>query len=180
VKLGYERVSTADQDPQGQLRALENAGCDQIWTGQASGVATARPELTDLLMRARAGDVLVVWRLDRIGRSLQHLIQFTQDVDERGIQFHSLTEGIDTTTASGELLFNSMGSLAQFEHALIKERTQAGLAAARAKGRIGGRPSALTPQVRAAIIDLRDKGKNIGEIASTLQISKASVYHALS
>lgn len=180
MKLGYARISTADQDPQGQLLALEAAGCDQVWTEQASGVATARPELTDLLMRARAGDVLVVWRLDRIGRSLKHLIEFTQDLEERGIQFHSLTEGIDTTTASGELLFNIMGSLAQFEYALIKERTHAGLAAARAKGRVGGRPSVLTPPVRAAIVDLRDQGKNTGQIAQTLRISKASVYRALS
>ena len=179
VKLGYARISTSDQDPQGQLLALENAGCDQVWTEQASGVATARPVLKDLLEHARAGDMLVVWRLDRIGRSLQHLIQFTNNLDQRRIQFHSLTEGIDTTTASGELLFNIMGSLAQFEHALIKERTHAGLAAARAKGRIGGRPSVLTPPVRTAIVDLRDQGQNVPQIARTLRISKASVYRAL-
>jgi len=180
VKLGYARISTADQDPQGQLLALENAECDQVWTEQASGVASARPQLRDLLDHARTGDVLVVWRLDRIGRSLQHLIQFTQDLDKRGIQFHSLTEGIDTTTASGQLLFNIMGSLAQFEHALIKERTHAGLEAAQAKGRRGGRPPVLTPQVRKTIIDLRDNGQNVPDIARTLRISKASVYRACS
>jgi len=144
-RLGYARVSTLEQDPGSQLAALDEAGCQEVFTDHASGLLTERPELTRLLEQLRKGDELVVWRLDRLGRSTSHLFHLIAELGERGVGFRSLTEAIDTTTLTGRLLFGIMASLAAFERDLIRERTMAGLAAARAGGRVGGRPPIMTP-----------------------------------
>jgi DNA invertase Pin-like site-specific DNA recombinase len=145
-RLGYARVSTLEQDPAAQLDALAAAAVDQVFLDQASGALTERPELIRLLAQIRPGDTLVVWRLDRLGRSTSHLIQTVTELGERGIGFLSLTEAIDTTTSAGRLLFGILASLAAFERDLIRERTMAGLTAARARGNLSGRPSRMTPE----------------------------------
>jgi DNA invertase Pin-like site-specific DNA recombinase len=145
-RLGYARVSTLEQDPPAQLDALAAAAVDQVFLDQASGALTERPELIRLLAQIRPGDTLVVWRLDRLGRSTSHLIQTVTELGERGIGFLSLTEAIDTTTSAGRLLFGILASLAAFERDLIRERTMAGLTAARARGNLSGRPSRMTPE----------------------------------
>jgi DNA invertase Pin-like site-specific DNA recombinase len=171
--IGYARVSTLDQNPQLQLDAL--AGCDRVFTDHASGKNTDRPELTKALDHVREGDTLVVWKLDRLGRSLPDLINVVSGLGERGVQFKSLTEGIDTTTASGRLLFHIMGSLAEFERDLIRERTRAGLAAAAKVGRRGGRPSTVTPLQRR-IIREQWGTTSVGEIVGATGLSRATVY----
>src|SRR5947209_2225072 len=140
MQIGYARISTGEQTLDLQLDALQAAGCGKVFTDTASGAKTERPGLTDALSHLRAGDVLVVWRLDRLGRSLRDLIDRLLDLDQRGVGFKSLTESIDTTTPGGKLIFHLFGALAEFERDLIRERTNAGLAAARARGRLGGRP----------------------------------------
>src|ERR671919_922476 len=142
--LGYARVSTTDQPPQLQVDALEHAGCYRVFTETASGALTDRPTLTQLLDQLRPGDTLVVWKLDRLGRSLRHLVDTVTGLADRGIGFHSLQEAIDTPAPGGKLVFHVFAALAEFERDLIRERTAAGLAAARARGRRGGRPSVLT------------------------------------
>jgi DNA invertase Pin-like site-specific DNA recombinase len=142
--IGYARVSTHDQTLNLQKDALEKAGCTKIFTDTASGAKTERKGLEEALNYVRKGDTLVVWRLDRLGRSLPHLITTMTALEERGIGFKSLTENIDTTTSGGKLIFHIFGALAEFERNLIRERTQAGLIAARARGKTGGRPNALT------------------------------------
>ncbi len=176
---GYARVSTLDQDPQLQLDALQRAGVDRIFTDHASGTATARPQLDALLERAGAGDTIVVWRLDRLGRNMKHLLDLVTDLEARNVGLRSLNEHLDTTTANGRLIFAVMAALAEFEAALLRERTQAGLAAARAQGRVGGRPPALTKAAKSAAIDLRDQGRTVPEIAELLKVSRATVYRAL-
>lgn len=138
--LGYARVSTGDQDAQLQHDALTAAGCYRIFTDTASGALQLRPELGKLMDQLRPGDTLVVWRLDRLGRSIRHLIDQLSELQERGIEFRSLQENIDTSSPGGRLVFHIFASLAEFERDLIRERTNAGLAAARARGRTGGRP----------------------------------------
>src|SRR5215211_7817032 len=138
--IGYARVSTHDQTLHMQRDALEKAGCEQIFTDQVSGTKTERKGLTEALSHLRSGDILVVWRLDRLGRSLRHLIETVTELQERGIGFKSLQESIDTTTSGGKLVFHIFGALAEFEREIIRERTQAGLQAARSRGRSGGRP----------------------------------------
>jgi len=177
--LGYARVSTTDQDPQLQLDAMHKAGCDRIYTDHASGAATARPRLDELLGHARRCDTIVVWRLDRLGRSMKHLIDLVGELQDRGVGLRSLNEQIDTTTATGRLTFHIFSALAEFERGLLSERTQAGLQAARARGRVGGRPRALTAHAQKAVIDLRRKGKTVTDIAATLRVSRATVYRAL-
>jgi DNA invertase Pin-like site-specific DNA recombinase len=145
-KLGYARVSTLDQDPALQHDALTGAGCARIFVDKASGKLESRPALDNLLEQARPGDTVVVWRLDRLGRSLKHLLETVSGLEQRGVAFVSLTEQIDTSTPGGRLIFHVFGALAEFEAALIRERTQAGLAAARARGRTGGRPTVWTPE----------------------------------
>ena len=176
---GYARVSTLDQDPQLQLDALQRAGVDRIFTDHASGTATARPQLDALLERAGAGDTIVVWRLDRLGRNMKHLLDLVTDLEARNVGLRSLNEHLDTTTANGRLIFAVMAALAEFEAALLRERTQAGLAAARAQGRVGGRPPAPTTDATSAAIDLRDQGRTVPEIAELLKVSRATVYRAL-
>src|SRR5918999_696805 len=142
--IGYARVSTQEQTLNLQKDALEQAGCNKIFTDTASGAKTERIGLDEALAYVRNGDTLVVWRLDRLGRSLPHLIDTMTNLEERGIGFKSLTENIDTSTSGGKLIFHIFGVLAEFERNLIRERTSAGLTAARARGKTGGRPTALT------------------------------------
>jgi DNA invertase Pin-like site-specific DNA recombinase len=178
--IGYARVSTHDQTLNLQQDALTKAGCSKLFTDTASGAKTERKGLEAALTYVRKGDTLVVWRLDRLGRSLPHLIATMTDLEERGIGFKSLTENIDTTTSGGKLIFHIFGALAEFERNLIRERTQAGLIAARKRGRIGGRPKALTPRQISIAQSLYDDPTNsIEEICWTLKISKATLYHAL-
>src|ERR687896_586764 len=174
--IGYARVSTHEQTLNLQRDALEQAGCNKIFTDTASGAKTERIGLDEALAYVRNGDTLVVWRLDRLGRSLPHLIDTMTNLEERGIGFKSLTENIDTSTSGGKLIFHIFGVLAEFERNLIRERTSAGLAAARARGRIGGRPKALTPEQRRIAQDLYEKRHSIAEICRTLKIAKATLY----
>ena len=178
MHLGYARVSTGDQDTKLQTDALERAGCTRIFREKASGAKTDRPELACLIDTLRKGDVIVVWKLDRLGRSLPHLIATIEELGARGVGFRSLTEAIDTTSSSGKLLFHIMGALATFERDLIRERTMAGLAAARALGRFGGRPKALSPAdletARAAIA----AGEDIGVVAKRVGVSRTTLYAA--
>jgi DNA invertase Pin-like site-specific DNA recombinase len=178
--LGYARVSTADQTAALQQDALTAAGCSRIFTDQASGATTERPALTDLLDHLRPGDTLVVWRLDRLGRSLPHLLSVVTGLAERGVGFRSLTEAIDTTTAGGRLVFSIFGALAEFERELIRERTQAGLSAARARGRVGGRPAKLTnDQVRTARKLYESRDMTVEEIGHVLGVSRSTINRAV-
>src|SRR5271165_4972179 len=175
--IGYARVSTSDQTLALQLDALTKAGCAKIFTDTASGAQTERPGLNQALSYVRPGDTLVVWRLDRLGRSLKDLIERITELQSRNIGFKSLTEAIDTTTSGGKLIFHIFGALAEFERELIRERTQAGLSAARARGRTGGRPKALSGQKVVMAQKLyRDKSNSIGEICKTLNIARATLY----
>jgi len=179
--LGYARVSTAEQNPDLQVDELTEAGCWKVWTDHASGALDRRPQLEEVLGQLRPGDTLVVWRLDRLGRSLRHLIEVVTRLDERGVGFRSLRESIDTTTAGGRLVFHLFGALAQFEREIIRDRTVAGLAAARARGRVGGRPSKLSAeQVRQArrMYDAREL--TVEQIGAVLGVSRTSIYRALS
>lgn len=177
--LGYARVSTADQTLDLQSDALSAAGCSRIWTETASGATTSRPQLDDLFSHLRSGDTLVVWRLDRLGRSLPHLLQVVTDLEERGIGFRSVTEAIDTTTAGGKLVFSIFGALADFERNLIRERTSAGLAAARSRGRVGGRPRKMTSSRIAQARRMRDNGMSQVEIADILGVGRTTLYRYL-
>lgn len=179
--IGYARVSTADQTLALQRDALEKAGCERIFTDTASGAKAERIGLADAVAYAREGDVLVVWRLDRLGRSLKHLIETITSLNEQGIGFKSITESIDTTTSGGKLIFHIFGALAEFERDIIRERTQAGLTAARARGRKGGRPRVLTPKkAQMAQALYNDKTNTINDICRTLNISRATLYRYLS
>lgn len=183
--VGYARVSTSDQDVQLQVDALAAAGCvkSNIFIDHISGVRTERPGLDKCLVTLEAGDTLLVWRLDRLGRSMPHLVTLVEDLGKKGIGFKSLCDGaINTTTASGELIFNIFSSLAQFERRLIQERTRAGLEAARARGRKGGRKkiSSKNPKVLTAKKMHKNHGMSIDDICTTLNISRASFYRYLS
>ncbi|MBM7460785.1 recombinase family protein [Rhodococcus coprophilus] len=178
--LGYARVSTTDQTLDLQSDAPSAAGCSRIWTETASGATTARPQLDDLFSHLQAGDTLVVWRLDRLGRSLPHLLQVVTDLEDRGIGFRSVTESIDTTTtAGGKLIFSIFGALAEFERNLIRERTSAGLTAARARGRIGGRPPKMTTKKIKQAKLMRDNGMSQTEIAEILGVGRTTLYRHL-
>jgi DNA invertase Pin-like site-specific DNA recombinase len=177
--IGYARVSTQEQTLNLQRDALEKAGCTKIFTDAASGAKAERKGLDEALNYVRKGDTLVVWRLDRLGRSLPHLITTMTDLEERGIGFKSLTENINTTTSGGKLIFHIFGALAEFERNLIRERTQAGVTAARARGRKGGRPKALTGKQVGIAQDLYEKAHSIAEICRTLKISRATLYRAI-
>lgn len=178
--IGYARVSSTDQNLDLQVDALAAAGCTRVFTEKASGTLDERPELERMLDHLRAGDAVVVWRLDRLGRSLRHLIKVVSQLETRGVGFRSLTEGIDTGTAGGKLVFHLFGALAEFERALISERTVAGLAAARARGRKGGRPRKLSPEaVKVARAMYDEKQHTLATIAQTVGCSRATVYRAL-
>jgi DNA invertase Pin-like site-specific DNA recombinase len=175
--IGYARVSTLDQTLALQQDGLSAAGCEHIYTDTVSGSVTDRPGLTNALSHLRTGDTLVVWRLDRLGRSLPHLIEIIRQLQERGVGFRSLQEQIDTTTSGGKLVFHVFGALAEFERDLIKERTHAGLAAARARGRLFGRPRVLSPQQVKQLQTLAtDERNTVREICQTLGISRATFY----
>lgn len=173
--IGYSRVSTLDQDPALQLDALKAAGCKRIFTDKASGSLTSRPQLDRMLDHLRAGDTVVVWRLDRLGRSLRHLMEVVRDFDSREVGFRSLTEAIDTTTPGGKLVFHIFGALAEFERELIRERTRAGLAAAVARGRKGGRPTVMTAERLELARRLRSEGKSLKQIAGVLRVGASTV-----
>jgi DNA invertase Pin-like site-specific DNA recombinase len=171
TRVGYARVSTFDQSLVMQEDALKSVGCTKIFTDQASGAAYDRPGLADLLKFLREGDTLVVWKLDRLGRSLPHLIETVQELRDRGIAIRSIKENIDSATATGRMFLNMIAVLAEFERELISERTQAGLAAARARGRLGGRKPVLTKaQVNQAITLIND-GHKFMEVCATLGCS---------
>jgi DNA invertase Pin-like site-specific DNA recombinase len=178
--IGYARVSTTEQDPALQIDALQVAGCERIFTDHASGTVAERPELARALDYLRGGDVLVVWRLDRLGRSVKHLIDTIRELGERGVGFRSLTESLDTTTPGGRLLLHLLASFAEFEADLIRERTAAGIAAARAHGRRGGRPRVMTPdRVRIARELYDGRQHTVEAIAAAIGVSRATVYRAL-
>jgi DNA invertase Pin-like site-specific DNA recombinase len=177
MKIGYARVSTLEQNLALQQDALKAAGCEKVVVEKASGARADRSGLDRVRELLRPGDVLVVWRLDRLGRSLRHLIELLTELERAGIGFLSVTEAIDTTTSGGKLVFHIFGALAEFERNLIRERTKAGLEAARARGRKGGRRKKLGPQQRKLAVDLyRRKEHSIDEICRTVGISKPTLY----
>ncbi len=179
-KIGYARVSTVSQDEALQLDALQQAAVDRVFIDRASGSLQDRPGLLSALECARQGDSLVVWRLDRLGRSLRNLIDVVRDLDERGVALVSLTESLDTGTPGGRLVFHVFGALAEFERDLIRERTMAGLAAARARGRTGGRPTVWTEDKLKTARAMRESGDyDVTSIAKVLGVSRASVYRAV-
>lgn len=178
-RLGYARVSTADQTADAQSDALTAAGCSRVWIDVASGATTSRPQLTDLLTHLRPGDSLVVWRLDRLGRSLPHLLETVEALQDRGVELTSLTEAIDTSTSGGKLIFSIFGAIAEFERNLIRERTQVGLAAARARGKVGGRPPKMTPPKIRQAKRMRDTGMHLTEIAEVLGVGRTTLYRHL-
>ena len=175
--IGYARVSTGDQRLTLQIDALKEAGCDRIFEDLLSGASNNRPGLEQALEFARDGDMIVVWRLDRLSRSLRDLIDTVAMLKGRGVQLKSLKESIDTSSSSGQLIFHLFGALAEFERNLIKERTQAGLEAARARGRRGGRSPALDKNERALAVQLYDeKNHSIVQICKMMNISKPTLY----
>lgn len=174
--IGYARVSTQDQNPEFQIDALEKAGCEQIFQEKFTGKVRERPELSLCLRMLRKGDVLVVWKLDRLARSLRDLVEIVQDLSQREIGFKSLTESIDTTSPGGRLVFHIFGALAEFEHDLIRERTHAGLEAARARGRKGGRKCVMSDSdVRKAIAMLADPNITKTEVAAHFGVTRVTL-----
>jgi DNA invertase Pin-like site-specific DNA recombinase len=177
MRIGYARVSTGEQKLDLQLDALDDAECDRVYEEHTSGAARNRPELEKCMASLREGDTLIVWRLDRFGRSLKDLVSKMEELEEKGVDFVSLTEGIDTTTAQGRLTFHIFGALAEFERELAHERTMAGLRAARERGRVGGRPRALDeediPQVAAL---MKDPDVSVSQICDQFEISKPTLY----
>ncbi len=180
MRIGYARVSTEDQTLDLQLDALKADGCEAIYQEQASGKSAARAELENCLKAIRAGDSLVVWRLDRLGRNLADLVRIVNDLESRGVGFVSLTEQINTTSSSGKLVFHLFASLAEFERNLIKERTQAGLKAARARGRVGGRPTKLTGKDLAmAKALMADRNNDVGDVAKRFGVHRSTLYRVV-
>jgi DNA invertase Pin-like site-specific DNA recombinase len=178
--VGYARVSTQDQNPALQLDALKAAGCEKLFVEKASGAQRDRPELLAALEYLRAGDSLVVWKLDRLARSLKQLIETVELLESRSIGLRSLTEAIDTTTAGGKLVFHVFGALAEFERSIIRERTKAGLDAARARGKKGGRPPALVAKdLAAAKAMLSDPEITMEEVAKRLRVAPSTLYRHL-
>ncbi len=183
MRIGYARVSTQDQNPDLQLDALTEAGCEKVFHEKRSGASKERPELDKLLEHVRKGDVVVVWKLDRLGRSLKHLVELVGHLEEKGVGLMSLNDHIDTTTPTGKLTFHLFAALAEFERDIIRERTMAGLKAARARGRVGGRPKGLSKEAQdKAIIaeQLYNEGKlSVNAISGHLSISKRTLYRYL-
>jgi DNA invertase Pin-like site-specific DNA recombinase len=177
--VGYARVSTQDQNPDLQRDALAAVGCARVFEDAASGARADRPGLAEALDYVREGDVLVVWKLDRLGRSLSHLIETVAGLESKGVGFRSLTEAIDTTTPGGRLVFHLFGALGEFERDLIRERTRAGLAAAAARGRKGGRKPVATPERIARARAMIARGLTVREAAARLKIGKTALYAAL-
>jgi len=181
MRVGYARVSTSEQETHLQTDALEADGCEKVYQETASGAQRDRPELMKAIEFLRSGDVLVVWKLDRLARSLRQLIETVEDLQERDIGFVSLTEGIDTTSAGGKLIFHIFGALAEFEREMIRERTVAGLKSAKARGRTLGRPPALSEtQIKMARTMKAEGSLSSSEIAQQLGVSRATLYRVLS
>lgn len=175
--VGYMRVSTNEQNLALQRDALKAAGCERLYDDTCSGSVTERPGLTKALDHMRAGDALVVWKLDRIGRSLSHVVELVDGLQAKGIGLKVLTGGIDTTTSTGRLVFGIFATLAEFERDLIRERTMAGLAAARARGRNGGRPRLMTrAKLKTAMAMMADRGNVASDVAEQLGISISTLY----
>jgi DNA invertase Pin-like site-specific DNA recombinase len=178
MQIGYARVSTTEQDFRLQLDALRKAACTRVFEEKASGAKSDRPELAKLLDMCRKGDVIVVWKLDRLARSMRQLVETVQLLEERGVQLRSLTESIDTTSAGGKLTFHIFGALAEFERSLIRERTLAGLAAARARGIYGGRPPKLSADDAAMARKLLKDGEPFDDLMRRFKVSRATLYNA--
>lgn len=179
MKYGYARVSTSDQNLDLQIRALEQVDCDRIFKDEISGAAVNRTALDELLNILAPGDEVVVWKLDRLGRSLAHLIDMITQWGERDIQFRSLTDGIDTTTAGGELQFHIMGALAQFERTLISERTKAGMVVAKSKGKHCGRRKKMSQDNAKMAFDMLEEGKSKGYVARFFKVSRPTLRKAV-
>lgn len=181
MKIGYARVSTDGQTMDAQIDSLKNAGCEKVFTEVASGAKKDRPVLKEVMayLRSDSDDVLTVYKLDRVARSLPHLIEIMADLNERKIGFQSLTEDINTSTPGGKLLFHIMGAISEFERDLILERTQTGLKAARAKGRIGGRPRQMTDDKIKAVRELLASGTPVKDAATAVGVSVPTVYRWL-
>lgn len=178
--IGYARVSTWDQTTEPQMAALDEAGCLRTFQEKASGTRTDRPQLAAALDFVRSGDTLVVWRLDRLGRSLKHLMEIVTSLEKREVDFRSIHEGIDTTTSTGRLVFHIFGALAEFERDLIVDRTKAGLAAARERGSRPGRKPSLSADQIAMLRAMHAKGDHtVSQIAQVVSVSRATVYRAL-
>ena len=181
MRIGYARVSTQDQDTQAQIIALKAAGCELLFQEKASGGRWDRPELQRLLGQLRKGDVVVVWKLDRLSRSLKDVLVMLERIEEAGAGFQSLTEAIDTTTPAGRMMMQMVGSFAEFERAMLRERTQHGLEVARREGRVGGRRPKLTPQQQREIVELVMSGRKTGADAARLfQVHPSTVVRLLS
>jgi DNA invertase Pin-like site-specific DNA recombinase len=180
MKIGYARVSTEDQHLDVQRNALRAEGCDKIFAEKITGTSHSRPALQAALSSLHAGDVLVVWKLDRLGRSLQHLIEIVQQLEHRDISFHSLSDNIETHSSGGKLLFHILGAIAEFEAALISERTKAGIAAARKKGKRIGRPPRLNGrQVKRAKLLLENGSFSMADVAGQLKVGKTTLWRNL-
>lgn len=178
--IGYARVSTLDQDPEMQVDALKRVGCDKIFVERASGAKRDRPELMAAIEYARPDDTIVVWKLDRLARSLKQLIETVEGLEERGVGFKSLTETIDTTTPGGRLVFTIFAGLAEFERSIIRERTVAGLEAARSRGRVGGRPRSVSDEdLAVARALLKDPEITVKTVAKRIGCSEATLYRYL-
>jgi DNA invertase Pin-like site-specific DNA recombinase len=177
--IGYARVSTLEQDLTPQLVSLSEAGCEKVFSDKASGAKANRAGLTDALSHARAGDVLVVWKLDRLGRTMKGLVDLAAELAERKIGFRSLTDGIDTGGTAGKLVFHIMAAMAEMERDLTKERTTAALIVARREGRVGGRKTVMTPKRLEAARKLLASGMTAREIAPTIGVSVATLYRHL-
>ena len=176
MKFGYARVSTQDQNLDLQVQALKEAGCERIYEDRMTGTRADRPGLMELLSQLRESDMLVTWKLDRIGRGLKDLVDLIGDMEQRGVQFQSLTEAINTSTPSGRMIFHVIGAMAQMERELIVERTQAGLRAARKRGIVGGRKRKMTPTKVQSAKQLLMIGTPPREVASSLGVSLPTLY----
>lgn len=176
---GYARVSTEDQNLDLQIQALKEAGAEKIYGERISGVKAIRPEMISMLDAVKSGDTVIVWKLDRLSRSLKDLILTIESFNERGIHFKSLTEGFDTTKAQGRLIFSIFGALAEFERELIRERVNAGLKAAKKRGQRLGRPNALTVGKKETILNLMAAGMELKEIAKTVGVSRTTLWRFL-
>lgn len=177
--IGYARVSTQLQDNASQIEALKNIGCETIFEETISGGRWERPKLQELLHYVRKGDTIVVWKLDRLSRSLKDLLFIMEQIESRGASFRSLTESIDTTTSAGKMMMQMVGVFAEFERSMLKERTMKGLEYARGQGRVGGRKPKLKPVQTEEIIKLYKKGKSAAELAELFNVHKATIYRVL-